>query len=216
MQAFMDLSDGALLELVLARQERAWCELVRRFRGLIFRCITKVTAKHDRRLSNEDVREIFADVLANLVRDNMRKLRAYDPARGSKLGTWLGLIAIHTAYDYLRAQARQPLLDRIDGAPDRESEQAGPEELAIASERWAELGRLLSDFSDRDRTFVDLYFARGMAPEAVAAAMNISVKTVYSKKNKIRTKLERLARQGARAAAAPPPAPRTAALPIAA
>jgi len=189
------LTDAALLESVIARDELAWAELVRRYRGLIFRCITKVTSKYASVLSSDDVSEIFADVLVNLVRDDMRKLRAYDPARGSKLGSWLGLISIHTAYDYLRQHARQPMLDRLEHAPERESAGPSPEESVVASERWGQVGRLLEHFTPRDRRFVDLYFARGMAPEAVAAAMNISVKTVYSKKNKIRTKLVRMARR---------------------
>jgi RNA polymerase sigma-70 factor (ECF subfamily) len=193
MMTFRDLSDGALLERVLAREELAWVELVRRYRGLIFRCIMKVTTKYASVLSSEDTTEIFADVCLNLLRDDMRKLRAYDPARGSKLGSWLGLISIHTAYDFLRSHARQPLLDRLDGAVERASVEAGPEEQVIAHERWQHVGRMLEDFSDRDRTFVELYFERGLEPDAVAEAMNISVKTVYSKKNKIRTKLERLA-----------------------
>src|SRR5262249_39372169 len=71
----------------------------------------------------------------------------------------------------------------------------GPEENAMAHERWGRVGQMLASFTERDRKFVELYFARGMAPEAVAVAMNISVKTVYSKKNKIRTKLERMARR---------------------
>jgi len=68
-------------------------------------------------------------------------------------------------------------------------------EAVMAHERWERLGRLLESFTARDRRFVDLYFSRGMAPEAVAEAMNISVKTVYSKKNKIRVKLERMTRR---------------------
>jgi RNA polymerase sigma-70 factor (ECF subfamily) len=194
MTRFRELSDAELLSQVLARKERAWTELLRRYRGLIFRCITKVTARYTSVLSNEDASEIFADVCVNLLRDDMRKLRAYDADRGSKLGSWLGLIAIHTAYDYLRASSRHPMVDRLDGTPDRESGEPGPEEHAIALERWGQLGQLLEGFTERDRKFVELYFGRGLHPEAVALAMNISVKTVYSKKNKIRSKLERLSR----------------------
>ena len=51
---------------------------------------------------------------------------------------------------------------------------------------------LLTDLSSRDRRFVDLYYRQGLEPDEVAAAMRISVKTVYSKKNKMRMKLEAL------------------------
>jgi RNA polymerase sigma-70 factor (ECF subfamily) len=197
------LADGPLLEAVLAKDEEAWRELLRRFRSLIFRCITKVAGKYDAVLANEDANEIFGDMCINLLRDDMRKLRAYDPARGTKLGSWLGLLAINTAYDYLRQSARRPLLDRIDGAPDRAGEGPTALERLLEKERWSYLNLLLTDFSPRDRRFVELYYGMGLAPEEVAATMNISVKTVYSKKNKLRSRLLQLAELDRRVAVEP-------------
>ncbi|MDB4968275.1 MAG: polymerase, sigma-24 subunit, subfamily [Myxococcales bacterium] len=187
------IADGPLLERVLTKDQVAWGELLRRFRGLVFRCITKVSGKYDAVLSNEDVNEIFGDMCFNLLRDDMRKLRAYDPTRGAKLGSWLGLLAINTAYDYLRQTSRRPMLDRLDGSPDRAGDSPSALDDLLQKERWGYLNTLLADFSERDRRFVELYYGAGLHPEEVAAAMNISVKTVYSKKNKLRSKLLALA-----------------------
>jgi RNA polymerase sigma-70 factor (ECF subfamily) len=195
------LSDDHLLERVLDKDQVAWRELIRRFRGLVFRCITKVAGKYDAVLSNEDINEIYGDMCFNLLRHDMRKLRAYDATRGAKLGSWLGLLAINTAYDYLRQTSRRPLLDRLEGAPERAGEGPSALDAILERERWDYLKELLSDFSERDRRFVELYYGAGLLPEQVAAEMGISVKTVYSKKNKLRTKLLALA-QGARAAEA--------------
>jgi RNA polymerase sigma-70 factor (ECF subfamily) len=183
------LSDDRLLQMVLHKDQVAWNELIRRFRSLMFRCITKVAAKYDAVLANEDVNEIFGDMCFNLLRDDMRKLRAYDAARGAKLGSWLGLIAINTAYDYLRQTSRRPLLDRLDGTLDRAGDGPSALDAILEKERWDYLNGLLAGFSARDRRFVELYYVGGLMPEEVAAAMGISVKTVYSKKNKLRTKL---------------------------
>ncbi len=190
---YRELADGPLLEAVLGKDEDAWCELIRRYRALVFRCITKVAAKYDAVLSNEDANEIFGDMCFNLLRDDMRKLRAYDPARGAKLGSWLGLLAINTAYDYLRQTSRRPLLDRLDGTLDRAGEGPSALDAILERERWEYLNALLADFSARDRRFVELYYVGGLMPDEVARAMGISVKTVYSKKNKLRTKLLALA-----------------------
>jgi RNA polymerase sigma-70 factor (ECF subfamily) len=187
------LSDGRLLARVLDKDQVAWNELIRRFRGLVFRCINKVASRYDAVLSNEDINEIFGDMCFNLLRDDMRKLRAYDPSRGAKLGSWLGLLAINTAYDYLRQTSRRPLLDRLDGAPDRAGEGPSALDEILEKERWDYLKALLADFSERDRRFVELYYGAGLQPEQVAVAMGISVKTVYSKKNKLRSKLLALA-----------------------
>jgi len=189
----MALSDLDLLQHVLTQDELAWRELIRRFRGLIYRCITKVLCKYESVLSNEDVNEIFSDVCLNLLRNDMKKLRAYDPNRGSKLGSWIGLITINTAYDHLRTTARQPVLDRIDGALDREDNCPSPLDQVLDNERYRRLNRLAMDFSARDQRFLELYYGHGLQPAEVARVMNISVKTVYSKKNKIRNKLLALA-----------------------
>jgi RNA polymerase sigma-70 factor (ECF subfamily) len=191
---YRNLADGPLLEMVLSRDQIAWRELMRRYRNLIFRCITRVAAKYDAVLSNEDANEIFGDMCFNLLRDDMRKLRAYDPARGAKLGSWLGLLAINTAYDYLRATARRPMLDKMDKAIERAGDGPSALETLLEKEQWHYVNYLMADFSEKDRRFVELYYGHGLLPEEVAAAMGISVKTVYSKKNKLRTKLVALAK----------------------
>lgn len=196
------LPDLALLECVLRHDEEAWQELIRRFRGLIFRCIGKVLCRYEAVLSSEDINEIFSEVCLNLLRDDMKKLRRYDPDRGSKLGSWIGLISINTAYDHLRITARQPLLDQVDGSLEREDSRPGPLEQLLDKERWERLSNLAHDFSPRDRRFMELYFQRGMEPAEVARLMNISVKTVYSKKNKIRNRLAAMAQATRREALA--------------
>src|SRR5438093_1452875 len=65
----------------------------------------------------------------------------------------------------------------------------------LDKERRGYLAHLMEEFSDKDRRFVELYYGQGLLPEEVAAAMRISVKTVYSKKNKLRTRLEAIAKQ---------------------
>lgn len=201
-ESLVELNDLQLLRAVLQGREVAWRELLRRFRGLIYRCITKVMCRYESVMCNESVNEVFSDVCFNLLRNDMKKLRAYDPARGSKLGTWIGLITIHSAYDHLRVTARQPVLDRIDGVLDREDTLPSPLDNLLDKERRWQLNGLCEDFSPRDRRFMELYFGRGMSPADVARVMNISVKTVYSKKHKIQNRLVALAQSEPTALAA--------------
>ena len=185
-------TDRDLLARVLRSDERAWGEMVRRYRALIFRCITKVTCKYAPSMAGADVDEVYAEVLMQLLRDDMHKLRMYDPARGTKLGSWIGMIAVNAAYDYLRSYGKRPLLERGDGDLDPHDEcDRTPLDLLLEKERWSHFNELLTDFSDKDRTFLDLYYARGLEAEQVAEEMQISLKTVYSKKHKIRTHLKR-------------------------
>jgi RNA polymerase sigma-70 factor (ECF subfamily) len=185
-------TDREVLTRVLRSEERGWRELVRRYRPLIYRCITKVTSKYAPNLSMADIDEVYADVLMQLHRDDMHKLRLYDPTRGTKLGSWIGMIAVNAAYDFLRGVARRPFLDHLDGAldPHQPCDRTPLDEL-IDKERWDTFMSMLGDFSEKDRTFLVLYYARGLEAEEVAEEMQISLKTVYSKKHKIRAHLQR-------------------------
>lgn len=189
-------TDRELLRHVLRSEARGWAELVRRFRPLIFRCITKVTLKYAPSLGNADLDEIYADVMMQLVRDDMHKLRIYNPARGTKLGSWIGMISVNAAYDFLRSAGRRPLLDKIDGALDPHEEcDRTPLDQLIEKERWSHLNGLLANFTAKDRTFVELYYQKGLEADEIAAEMQISLKTVYSKKHKIRAHLVRCLNQ---------------------
>lgn len=186
-----DWTDADLLRSVLRNEAIAWNEFVRRYRSLVYRCITKVIGRYDSVLSSADADEVFADVMITLVRDDMRKLRLYDARRGTKLSSWIGMIATNVAYDYLRGTARRPILDRIDGVPDIENEDAeSPLDGILSVERRARLNQMLADYSDKDRAFVSLYYAQGLDAEEVAEEMKISVKTVYSKKHKLLARLQ--------------------------
>lgn len=188
-----DWSDRELLKHVLRSEARGWAELVRRFRPLIYRCITKVTLKYAPGLGSADLDEIYADVMMQLVRDDMHKLRIYNPARGTKLGSWIGMISVNAAYDFLRSAGRRPLLDKVDGVLDPHEEcDRTPLDQLIEKERWDHLNSLLSDFTQKDRTFVELYYQKGLEAEEIASEMQISLKTVYSKKHKIRAHLVRV------------------------
>src|SRR5258707_13143923 len=148
-------TDRELLRYVLRNDARGWAELIRRFRPLIYRCITKVTLKYSPNLSGADLDEIFADVMMQLVHNDMHKLRIYNPARGTKLGSWIGMLSVNAAYDYLRSAGRRPLLDKVDGALDPHQEcDRTPLDQLIEKERWNHLNGLLAEFTDKDRTFV--------------------------------------------------------------
>jgi RNA polymerase sigma-70 factor (ECF subfamily) len=151
-----------------------------------------VTTRFRGVVSQEDVREIYATFAVQLLANDKNKLRSFDPERGNKLSTWLGLLASHTAYDFLRSARREPKRAALSEAEDLYSALPDPCESALMRERASLVGRLLADFTAKDRAFIQLYFGEGLAPERVAERLGISVKTVYSKKHKIQARLQAL------------------------
>ena len=198
-RAYAELPDELLLAAVLRRDQRAFAELLRRYRGLLFRCITRITARYERVLGSEDVEEVFAEVCMALWSDDLRRLRAFDPNRGMKLGSWLGLIATHTTYDFLRRVARRPICDDAC-APEQKTDEPSALERLLCRERRGALATLVGELSRRDQAFFACYFGAEREPEDIARGLRISVKTVYSKKNKITTRLLRRAAETAIAA----------------
>jgi RNA polymerase sigma-70 factor (ECF subfamily) len=191
-QRFADLSDTELVHALLADEPRAWREFNTRFSRLVLSTISRVTTRFRGVVSQEDVREIYATFSVQLLANDKNKLRQFDPERGNKLSTWLGLLASHTAYDFLRSARREPKRAALSEAEDLYSALPDPCESALMRERAALVGKLLADFTEKDRAFIQLYFGEGLAPERVAERLGISVKTVYSKKHKIQARLQTL------------------------
>jgi RNA polymerase sigma-70 factor (ECF subfamily) len=54
------------------------------------------------------------------------------------------------------------------------------------------VANLVDELSERDREFFELYFYEGLDPEQTAERLGICVGTVYSKKHKIRARIESL------------------------
>jgi RNA polymerase sigma-70 factor (ECF subfamily) len=186
-----------LLAGLLAGREDAWRAFHGKYDRLIYRCIRKVTHGFVAVVRSEDEREIYANLIVQLLSNDKRKLRSFDPERGSRLGTWLGLLATHAAYDYLRSLRREVPRVPLNEAEAASYEGASPFDQVERKQRSHMVRRMVNTLSAKDQQFVSLYFKRGMSPEAVADAMNISVKTVYSKKHKIQSRLEGIAAQRA-------------------
>jgi len=187
-----DVSDEALVDSMLENDPLAWREFQRRYDRLIHRCITKVTRRFASVVTQDDVRDIYSSLYLSLVANDRHKLRTFDPQRGNRFSSWIGLLAINCAYDYLRALKREPNRGTLAEAADLVCDLPDPYEHAVEAERARAAAKMLDGFSAKDRTFAALYFGEGMEPTEIASRMNISVKTVYSKKHKIQSRLESL------------------------
>ncbi len=184
--------EGMLLQGLLRDEERAWRAFNDQYARLIYRCITRVTVRFAAVVGPDDVREIYAMLCLSLLANDKKKLRSFEPGRGNKLGSWIGMLAIHTAYDYLRGVRREPKRTCLTEAESLSSEAPDPFEQCVLRQQAGIVGALFDSFTDKDREFILLYFGEGLEPEQVAERMGISVKTVYSKKHKIRARLETL------------------------
>ena len=182
--------EAALVVRMVAGEAAAWREFQTKYDRLIYRCITRVTARFSARLGTDDVKEIYATLLLQLLANDKHKLRTFDPQRGNRFSSWVGLLAINAAYDHLRSIRRDAQKAPLTEAESLGTDSPDPSEVCEQHEKARLVATLMADFSAKDRQFVELYFGEGLKPEEVAVRMQISVKTVYSKKHKIQSKLE--------------------------
>jgi RNA polymerase sigma-70 factor (ECF subfamily) len=186
-----------LREAMIAGEATGWNEFQRRYDRLIQRCILKVTRRFASVVTHEDVREIAATLSLSLLANDMHKLRSFDPDRGNRFSSWIGLLAINCAYDHLRQIKREPNKASLTEAFDLACHLPDPFDTVAERERADFAHKMLGDFTPRDRAFAALYFGEGMDPDEIAKRMRISVKTVYSKKHKIKARLEAAVRRAA-------------------
>lgn len=189
-----------LVARLLVDDPAAWREFDAKYSRVVLGCIHRVLSRFTRVAGRHDVDEIYARFCLQLLAKDKRKLRAFDPERGNKLSSWLGLLATHAAYDYLRSLRRDAAVEPLPESERFSSTGASPYELSLLHERARIAAKIMSQLSERDREFVQLYFGEGLEPEEVATEMGISVKTVYSKKHKITARLEGLLLDAQRAA----------------
>lgn len=187
--SFASADEAALLSGLIANDAGAWREFNTRYSRLLLSCISRVTARFGY-ASADDVREIYSTLCLQLLSNDKKKLRSFEPERGTRLGTWLGLLATHTAYDFLRSVRRHPRHDDLTCAEALVSEMPDPSDAALLREQARLLCQALSELSVKDREFVELYYGLGLEPEEVAQRMGISIKTVYTKKHKLQARLE--------------------------
>src|SRR6185369_12514235 len=128
-------SEAELLERLLKSDANSWRELNQRYSRLTTSCIQRVVARFSKRVSVDAVEEIYATFSLKLLANDKLKLRSFEPTRGSKLGTWLGMLATHCAYDYLRSVRREPSSVCLTEAESLTSESHDPCESAVLSER---------------------------------------------------------------------------------
>lgn len=192
---YSDLSDEALVAAVLSQRPGAWAAFFARYERLIHACIRRVLLRYGAFHGEEDIEDLVSQTALNLVKDDYKKLRAFDAGRGYKLSSWVGLLATNTAHDALRA--RPPTAYSIDDGEDGRALElpatdVDPGERLLREQQARQMESAVARLSETERLFVHYYFEEELEPEQIAELMQISVNTVYSRKNKIREKLRRI------------------------
>jgi RNA polymerase sigma factor (sigma-70 family) len=172
----------------------AWNQFVRRYERLIASCVLKVLRRYGAVFANEDLDDLVGDVWLQLLRDDLKKLRQYDATRGFRIASFIGLVATNTTIDHLRSRETEatPLDDVMEDYASLAMIVDAPSERVERGEQAELVRSALDRLSAEERKFVVEVFHAERAPEEVARKLGVTTNTVYSRKFKIREKLQRI------------------------
>ncbi len=185
--------ERCLVEQVLSRDQKAWREFCRRYENLIVACTVKTLRRYHAKFNAEDLADIVGEVWMVLLKDEMRKLRLFDPARGYRLTSWLGLITTNCTIDQLRQRCRADLnFDDVSSLELTLADDPRPDQGLEEMESVKIARQAIGQLSSEEQRFVFSCFHEERRPEDLAQELGITVNTVYSRKFKIREKLTRI------------------------
>jgi RNA polymerase sigma-70 factor (ECF subfamily) len=180
--------DRDLLKRCLAHQPGAWNDFVDRFLGLVYHVIHHTAHLRSTPLRPEDVEDLAAEVLLQIVSDDYAILRQF---RGnSSLATYLTVIArricVHELARRHAAREVQPAAQHanLDDIEDEVPRAPGLESLE-------EVEKLLSKLPSREREVVRLHYIEGRSYEEISAELNIPVNSIGPILSRARKKLRK-------------------------
>ena len=171
-------ADIALLDRIVARDERAVGDLYDRHSRLLYGLILRIL--RDRSEAEEVLQEVFVLVWT--------RAETYNVALGSP-GAWLVRIARNRAIDRLRANAVR--LRAVEAAPEPEAG-ASPETRAAQSEQQRAVARALDALPEDQRVLIEQAYFLGLTQSELAERFKLPLGTV---KTRIRTGMQALRQQ---------------------
>lgn len=180
--------DRELLQRCLAKAPGSWNDFVDRYLSLVYHVIHYTSYLRSVPVGPEDVEDIAAEIMLQIVRDDYRVMRQF--RQQSSLATYIAVIArricIHelNRRQTVRQEIRQGItrLDDLPGDDDNEAVNKG-------MERLEEVEDLLRKLKGRERDVVKLYYLQGMTYEEISTETGMPVNTIGSTLSRARKTL---------------------------
>jgi len=187
--------DRFLLERCLTGDRRAWERLITSKSRLVYYALHQTFRAKGVEPAETEMEELHNEVFSQLFADDCRKLRAFKGRNGCSLASWIRLIASRTALTHIARRGRLVLAgddcaeDENDPMERIVDEAPGAEEVVVREGEVAHLRAAVAALNSDDRLFVTLYFLREMSLPEVAKVMQVTVNTIYSRKNRVLNRL---------------------------
>ena len=180
-------TDRDLLQRCLTQSPGAWNDFVDRYISLIYHVIHYTSYLRSVPMGPEDVEDVAAEVMLQIVADNYKVLRQF--RQQASLATYITVIARRIAIHELnrrqavRSEIRQGIAKIDSDVPDES-------EAAIKGvERLEEVESLLRKLKGKDREVVRLYYLQGLTYEEISTETGVPVNSIGSTLSRARKTL---------------------------
>jgi RNA polymerase sigma-70 factor (ECF subfamily) len=179
--------DRDLLQRCLARSPGAWNDFVDRYISLIYHVIHYTAYLRSVPVSPEDVEDVAAEVMLQIVADDYKALRHF--RQHASLATYITVIARRiTIHELNRRQAVRTEIRQ--GIPKNDSDVPDESEAAVKGiERLEEVESLLRKLRGKDREVVRLYYLQGLTYEEISTETGVPVNSIGSTLSRARKTL---------------------------
>jgi RNA polymerase sigma-70 factor (ECF subfamily) len=170
-------ADRDLLKRCLHHERGAWNDFVDRFLGLVYHVIHHTAHLRSMPLRPEDVEDLAAEVLLQIVNNDYAVLRQF---RGqSSLATYLTVIARRICVQELaRRGAAREVQPRADGRRVAETEAEEPQRTGMGLETLEVVAQLLQKLPSKERSIVRLFYLEGRTYEEIATELNVPINSI--------------------------------------
>ncbi len=167
----MQIDERDLIRRCLAREERAYRELIQRYQGAVVNLAWRITGSAD------DAAEVGQETFIRV----LRSLSSYDPARPFR--TWLFKIASNLALDVIRSRKRRPValgeIQDPDAPPiDPADPGPGPEEGHRLGQADARFLALVREMPEHYQAILFLRYKEEFSYEEIADTLTLPLGTV--------------------------------------
>lgn len=183
--------DQTLLTRLLARQPAAWNDFVDRYLGLVYHVVHSTAHLRSARLAPEDVEDIVAEVLLQVVADDYKVLRQFQ--RRASLSSYLTVIARRTCvHELARRQSVREAIRRGEVKATVGDDSDESPAFLKSLESLDEVEHLLRKLHGQDREMVRMFYFEGRTYEEISTELDVPVNTVGAKLSRARAKLREM------------------------
>ena len=185
--------DLHLIETCIQGKAGAWRTFITRYSPLVYYVIRKVLYARSAAVSREELADLHNDIFVSIMDRQGRKLRQYEGKNGCSVSTWIRVIAVRAAIDYLKKRREAASLsdEEICNEAERMAVSAGTPLTMLENQEQRQLLRELIDgLPPKDQLFIRLFYFEGLPPAQIARTLRSNTNAIYSRGNYLREKLK--------------------------